>query len=336
MNSLQERKNDAKNSLQLNDFYVGNKIVWTNELWENTTWEDFFSGERDNFLFNNSFNLPIEYKEIQRLLLIIKNMQAEIEIGNEKEIDFLAISILIDAYHRSYVDKIPVTEFPVDNFHFSRPYNMAANSIRNLWSVKRRTFILDQIVYYLGYAYSSCEESINELRNFAKGKCHLQTWKIYFLIGDLPVVSVTSAEYGRIQQILSMLSNFNNLSIGFYEALRDKTNLEKQGANIMHSYNIWFDDKGAWDRLICETSKDMAYEAELEEAMLSALKKKFVPKRNETYKSAFNSFLHRISASNDKNLNELPEKDSQLKSLPDSSMLENKMALVLKKIKKDN
>lgn len=164
----------------------------------------------------------------------------------------------------------------------------------------------------------------------------MQTWKIYFLIGDLPVVSVTSAEYGRIQQILSMLSNFNNLSIGFYEALRDKTNLEKQGANIMHSYNIWFDDKGAWDRLICETSKDMAYEAELEEAMLSALKKKFVPKRNETYKSAFNSFLHRISASNDKNLNELPEKDSQLKSLPDSSMLENKMALVLKKIKKDN
>ena len=35
MNSLQEIKNDTKNSLRLNDFYVGSKIAWTNELWEN-------------------------------------------------------------------------------------------------------------------------------------------------------------------------------------------------------------------------------------------------------------------------------------------------------------
>lgn len=326
--SLKEIKNTSETNLQLRNNNRSSKVFWTSEFWENATWGNFFSGERDDFLFNNSFDLPNEIKEIQRLLLVIKNMQVEIEIGNEKEIDFLAISILIDAYRRLYIEKTPIEKSYFDDF--IHPYGMASSSIRNLWSIKRRTFIIEQIVHYLGDAYNTCENSIIELRKFAKGEIYLQTWEIYSLIGDLPIVSIPSTEYEKIQQMVPMLSYFNNLSIDFYTALRDKTNLEKQGADIMHSHGIWFDSYGGFDRLICETSKSMVDEAELEEAMLSALKKKFVPRRNETYKSAFNSFLRMLGASKINDPNELQLENSQLKSLPDVNMLENKMALALR------
>ncbi len=329
-NSLQKVKNTTVRSLQLKTNSEFSKVFWTCEFWENATWENFFSGERDDFLFNNSFVLPNEIKEIQKLLLMIKNLQPEIEIGNEKEIDFLAISILIDAYHRSYIEKKSIEKSYFDDF--IHPFIMASNCIRNLWSIKRRTFIIDQIGHYLGNAYNTWENSIIELKRLAKGEIYLQDWQIYSLIRNLPIICISDNEYNEIQQMVSMLSYFNNLSVDFLTALRDKTNLEKQGADMMHSYGIWFDSFGAFDKLICETARDMADEAKLEEAMISALKKKFILKRNKTNKSAINKFLNMLGTS--KNLNELQLENSQFKILPEDNLLGNKISLILRNTRK--
>lgn len=323
-NSLQTVNNCAKTDLQLNNDFDKSKALWVREAWENATWENFFTGERDSFLFNSHFDLPKELKEMQRLFQIIKNMQSEIEIGTGKEIDFLAITILMDACRRLYIEN---SSFDIEFYDdFIHPYNIAFATICDLWSVKRREFILEQIIHYLGDDCSAYEDSISKLKEFSKGKINLQSWEIYSLISDLPTVYLSGVQYNEIQQNFAVLSNFNILSINFHATLRDRTNMEKQGADIMHNfYGITFDSYGAYKRLIHETSKDIVDEAELEESMISALSKKFV-KRNYAKKSTFNVFLSMLGTIKGKNQTELPSVNMQLNALPETDSLESRIA----------
>lgn len=323
--NLRDQKS-FKTSLMERDFYKSNQEAWIRKFWENAKWEDFFSGERDEFLSQN-FDLPKEIKEIQRLLQVIKNMQRDIEIGNEREIEFLAITILIDAYKNLYIDNATIEQLSFDDI--SRPYMLASAVLGDLWSLKRRKLIVEQINNYSSFNDNSNLNCIFELTSFANGEIDLPEWKIISISNDFSTVAISQSKYDELQQIIFRLSNFNNLSRGFYLKLRDKTNLEKQGANIMnHCYGVWFDSLGAVNKAICETGQSMAEEAELEEAMISILKKKFALKRTVASKFPFN-FFYLIGSSTIDNQSRLELENYHLEGVSDDNLLEKKMALFL-------
>ncbi len=120
------------------------------EMWQTATWDDFFTGKRADF-FKNFVGMPKYITEMEIIFAALKTLQKQINVGTEKEEEFLGNLMLIDYLLLEYEKTIKKNSHNKEERmkkNFGTPIVLATTKLIQLWMKKRNEMIIEQMRLY--------------------------------------------------------------------------------------------------------------------------------------------------------------------------------------------